>query len=111
MAEDPEVGGVDVAQGVVAAVSVPTTPALTIHDIATGSPLELASKSSEALTKLLAGVPEHAMAVTVAAQDQDGGSLGVAVAARVGDGWSVGAAFQHSKAHGNELGFQLLKQF
>lgn len=111
MGEDAELGGLGASQGVVAAVSTPATPTLTLHDLATGTPLELATQSSAALTALLATVPDKAVAVSVIATDQNGGEVGLAVGTRLGDGWSIGGAFQHGKLTGNKIGFQILKTF
>jgi hypothetical protein len=84
---------------------------LTLHDLATSSPLQLSTRSSDALAKILSSVPANTVAVTVTATDVAGGEVGVAVAARVGDHWTVGCVFDVKKTGPKELGFQLLYTF
>ena len=86
-------------------------PALTIHDLATSSPLALSTGSTAALAKILAAVPENSAGVTLTATDANGGEIGIAVAARVGQHWSVGCVFDVKRQGPKELGFQLLYKF
>lgn len=107
------VAGLGMGQAVGAAAAGPAggATALTIRDLATSSPLQLSTKSTEALTKILATVPPDTVAVTVTATDANGGEIGVAVAARIGEQWSVGCVFDRKRQRPTEVGFQLQYKF